>query len=92
MDEDFDELVITPEDEEQILSLSRDPEVYNKIIKSIAPSIYGYEDIKEALSLQLFSGVPKNLPDGSRVRGDIHMLFVGDPGVGKTAYRYTWDA
>ncbi|WP_406661067.1 minichromosome maintenance protein MCM [Methanolobus sp. ZRKC3] len=84
MDLEFDELDITPEDEEEILALSRDPEVYDKIIKSIAPSIYGYEDVKEALSLQLFSGVAKHLPDGSRVRGDIHLLFVGDPGVAKS--------
>ncbi|MDP2217982.1 MAG: minichromosome maintenance protein MCM [Methanolobus sp.] len=84
MDQEFDELEITPEEEEQIRALSRNPEIYEKIIKSIAPSIYGYEDVKEALSLQLFSGVAKHLPDGSRVRGDIHMLFVGDPGVAKS--------
>ncbi len=83
-DQEFDELEITPEEEEQILALSRNPEIYSKIIKSIAPSIYGYEDEKEALSLQLFSGVAKHLPDGSRVRGDIHILFVGDPGVAKS--------
>jgi replicative DNA helicase Mcm len=84
MDQEFDELEITPEEEEQIRALSRNPEIYEKIIKSIAPSIYGYDDVKEALSLQLFSGVAKHLPDGSRVRGDIHMLFVGDPGVAKS--------
>ncbi|WMW21041.1 minichromosome maintenance protein MCM [Methanolobus mangrovi] len=84
MDLEFDELEISPEEEEEILAMSRDPEIYNKVIGSIAPSIYGYEDVKEALSLQLFSGVAKHLPDGSRVRGDIHMLFVGDPGVAKS--------
>ncbi|MCQ1536310.1 minichromosome maintenance protein MCM [Methanosarcina sp. KYL-1] len=84
LDQDFDELEITPEDEEKILELSRDPAIYDKIIGSIAPSIYGYEDIKEALALQLFSGVVKNLPDGSRIRGDIHMMLVGDPGIAKS--------
>ncbi|MBN1134656.1 MAG: minichromosome maintenance protein MCM [Methanosarcinaceae archaeon] len=83
-DKEFDELEISPEEEEQILALSRNPRIYSKINDSIAPSIYGYEDIKEALALQLFSGVPKNLPDGSRVRGDIHMLLVGDPGIAKS--------
>ncbi|MDD3043142.1 MAG: LAGLIDADG family homing endonuclease [Methanosarcinaceae archaeon] len=83
-DQDFDELEITAEDEEEILKLSRDSEIYEKIIASIAPSIYGYEDIKEALSLQLFSGVVKNLPDGARVRGDIHIMLVGDPGIAKS--------
>ncbi len=84
MDQEFDELEISPEEEEEILSMGRDPAIYKKVIGSIAPSIYGYDDVKEALSLQLFSGVPKHLPDGSRVRGDIHMLFVGDPGVAKS--------
>jgi replicative DNA helicase Mcm len=84
MDLEFDELEITPEEEDQIRELSQDPNIYNKIIASIAPSIYGYDDVKEALSMQLFSGVAKHLPDGSRVRGDIHMLFMGDPGVAKS--------
>lgn len=84
LDKDFDELEITAEDEERILELSSDPEIYGKIIASVAPSIYGYEDIKEALALQLFSGVVKNLPDGSRIRGDIHVMLVGDPGIAKS--------
>ncbi len=84
VEQEYDELMITPEDEEEILALSKDPHVYDNMIKSIAPSIYGYEDIKEALALQLFSGVAKHLPDGSRVRGDIHMLLVGDPGIAKS--------
>ena len=84
LDKDYDELEITAEDEEEILNLSRDPEIYSKIVSSVAPSIYGYEDIKEALALQLFSGVVKNLPDGSRIRGDIHIMLVGDPGIAKS--------
>ena len=84
MDLEFDELEISPQEEEEIRAMSKDPEIYNKMIGSIAPSIYGYEDVKEALALQLFSGVAKHLPDGSRVRGDIHMLFIGDPGVAKS--------
>ncbi|NPE28081.1 minichromosome maintenance protein MCM [Methanococcoides sp. SA1] len=84
VDQEFDELDISPEDEERIIEMGKDPEIYNMIRGSIAPSIYGYEDIKEALSLQLFSAVPKMLPDGSRVRGDIHILLVGDPGIAKS--------
>jgi replicative DNA helicase Mcm len=84
LDRDYDELEITAEDEVKILELSSDPAIYNKIVSSVAPSIYGYEDIKEALSLQLFSGVVKNLPDGSRIRGDIHVMLVGDPGIAKS--------
>lgn len=81
---DFEEVNISKEDEKKILELSRDPLINEKIVKSIAPSIYGYETIKNALSLQLFSGIEKHLPDGSRIRGDIHILLVGDPGVAKS--------
>ncbi|PSQ57102.1 cell division protein, partial [Halobacteriales archaeon SW_7_71_33] len=50
----------------------------------IAPTIYGYDQQKLAMALQLFSGVTKDLPDGSRIRGDLHMLLIGDPGTGKS--------
>jgi replicative DNA helicase Mcm len=80
----FDEYIITPSDEDKIIELSKDPEVIAKIINSIAPSIYGYEDIKEAIALHLFSGVKKYLPDGSTQRGVIHLGFIGDPGGAKT--------
>jgi len=83
-EQEFEEIEISPEDEKAILELSNDPQIYEKIRKSIAPSIYGYDDVKEALALQLFSGMPKNLPDGSRIRGDIHILLVGDPGIAKS--------
>lgn len=83
-EQEFDELEITPEDEEAILGLSKDKAVFKKIIGSIAPSIYGYDEVKEAVALQLFSGVVKNLPDGTRIRGDIHVLLVGDPGIAKS--------
>jgi replicative DNA helicase Mcm len=53
------------------------------MIASIAPSIYGYDQEKLAMLLQLFSGVTKHLPDESRIRGDMHLLFIGDPGTGK---------
>lgn len=78
---------ITEEDIAAIQALARDPAVYDRIIGSIAPSIYDYgpiRAIKESIALQLFSGVPKNLPDGSRIRGDIHILLVGDPGTAKS--------
>ncbi len=84
VDKEFDELEISPEDEEEILALSQSPNIYELITSSIAPSIYGYNEIKEALAMQLFSGVAKYLPDGSRIRGDIHILFVGDPGIAKS--------
>ena len=80
----FEEIEVTKEDEVKIQELGKDPTIYRKILGSIAPSIYGYEEVKEAMALQLFAGLPKELPDGLRIRGDIHVLLVGDPGVAKS--------
>ncbi len=83
-DKEFEDIEISKEEIENILALGEDPEVYKKVIYSIAPSIYGYEEVKEAMALQLFSGIAKSLPDGTRIRGDVHILLVGDPGVAKS--------
>jgi len=83
-EQEFEEIEISPEEEKAILEMSKDPEIYEKIKKSIAPSIFGYDDVKEALALQLVSGFEKKLPDGARIRGDIHILLVGDPGIAKS--------
>ncbi|MEM1596261.1 MAG: hypothetical protein QXS24_03800 [Desulfurococcaceae archaeon] len=80
----LEEIVITREDEEKIWELARDPWIREKIIASIAPGIYGYWDIKEAIALLLFGGSPKVLRDGTRIRGDIHVLITGDPGTAKS--------
>ena len=82
-DEEFDDMDITDEDVAEIVELSNDPDIYEKMVESVAPSIYGYDEEKLAMILQLFSGVTKHLPDGSRIRGDLHMLLIGDPGTGK---------
>ncbi|MGB7533894.1 MAG: minichromosome maintenance protein MCM [Halobacteriota archaeon] len=84
MEEAFEEIQITEEDEREIMKLKNQPDVYEKLIRSIAPSIFGCNEIKEAMILQLFAGIPKELPDETRVRGDIHVLLVGDPGVAKS--------
>jgi replicative DNA helicase Mcm len=75
---------ITPEDEKKILELSRREDLEELIVNSIAPSIYGYREVKLAIALLLFGGVPKVYPDGIRVRGDIHILLIGDPGTAKS--------
>jgi replicative DNA helicase Mcm len=75
---------ITPEDEKKILELSRREDLEELIVNSIAPSIYGYGEVKLAIALLLFGGVPKVYPDGIRVRGDIHILLIGDPGTAKS--------
>jgi len=84
LEQEFEELKIDPEDEKEIKKLAADPKVYDKIINSTAPSIQGYREVKEAIALQLFGGSAKILEDKTRIRGDIHILLVGDPGIGKS--------
>ncbi len=84
LEQEFEELQLSEEDEERIIELSQDPHIYDKIIKSTAPSIRGYRDVKEAIALQLFGGAAKQLEDETKLRGDIHILIVGDPGIGKS--------
>ena len=85
IEESFEEIDISEEDEIAITDLANDPLIYDKLINSIAPSIYGHQDVKEALILQLFGGVRKHKDDGTKTRGDLHILLVGDPGTGKSA-------
>lgn len=75
---------LTEEDERQIRALSKDPKIVNKIISSIAPSIYGHEDIKTAVALSLFGGVGKEAQGRHKIRGDINVLLLGDPGTAKS--------
>jgi replicative DNA helicase Mcm len=83
-EEQFEDMDITAEDKRAIVELSEDPGIYDEMVASIAPNIYGHDGAKLAMVLQLFSGVTKHLPDGSRTRGDLHMLLIGDPGTGKS--------
>jgi replicative DNA helicase Mcm len=71
------------EEEEKILALAKDPNVHKKIMSSIAPSIYGYDHIKEAIMYLLFGGASKSLPDIT-IRGEMNALLIGDPGTAKS--------
>jgi replicative DNA helicase Mcm len=81
---EWEELIISPEDEKRIKKLSKDPKLFEKLIQSLAPTMYGMEDIKEAIILQLFGGEDHILKDGTKIRGNIHILLVGDPASGKS--------
>eukprot|EP00916_Digyalum_oweni_P025864 GHVL01042572.1.p1 GENE.GHVL01042572.1~~GHVL01042572.1.p1 ORF type:complete len:629 (-),score=86.63 GHVL01042572.1:289-2175(-) len=71
--------------EEYIKStLKATPYMYDKLAMSIAPEIFGHLDVKKALLLQLVGGVTKNTKDGLKIRGDLHVLLMGDPGVAKS--------
>lgn len=84
MGKEIEIVEITPEDERKIKELSQDPFVHRKLIASLAPSIYGYGDIKEGILYLLFGGVAKQLPDGVIIRGEPNVFLVGDPGVAKS--------
>src|SRR3989338_252037 len=85
MEETFLEVEINEEEERKIKELSQDQNVVGKMVDSIAPSIFGYEKIKEALLLHLISTSKKVRNDKVVSRGDIHILLIGDPGAGKSA-------
>ncbi len=82
---DFEDIELDDEDGEEIEEMvARFNNPIEAVVQSIAPSIHGYPVEKRAVALQLFGGVTKHLPDDSRVRGDIHLLLIGDPGTGKS--------
>jgi len=89
VDEDFYMVKVTEEEEKAIKELAEDPHAYERLINSLAPSIYGHEKVKEALVLQLAGGVKKERPDGVTIRGDSHILLIGDPGSGKCLHPRT---
>jgi replicative DNA helicase Mcm len=75
--------ITTKEEEEKIQALAKDPKVHQKLLTSIAPSIFGYEHIKEAILYLLCGGVSKSLPDIT-IRGEMNALLIGDPGTAKS--------
>lgn len=84
IEEDFDSLLITKQDEEDIIDLSNKHDLFDLLKESIAPNLWGYDEIKEALLLQLAGGIKKIRSDGTKIRGDMHILLVGDPSAGKS--------
>ncbi len=82
--QEYAEIELSPEEVTLIESFRGDPTVVDKIVLSLAPTIKGMEEEKEAIALQLFGGVEKRHSDGVRVRGDAHVLIVGDPGTAKS--------
>ncbi|CAM1154328.1 MCM5 (predicted) [Pycnogonum litorale] len=76
--------LITHDEEEQFKVIARSPDIYERVAKSIAPSIYGSIDIKKAIAALLFGGSRKRMPDGLTRRGDINLLLLGDPGTAKS--------
>ena len=80
----YGDMQVTPEIIRKIEQLKRDGNIYNKFAMSIAPEIYGHLDVKKALLLLLVGGVTKQTGDGMKIRGDINICLMGDPGVAKS--------
>ena len=79
-----EQVLVTKEDEDLIKKIAGAPDAYERLVSSIAPVILGHQVEKEAILLLLAGGSATVLPDGTKLRGDINALFVGDPGTGKS--------
>ena len=75
---------MTGEDIALIRKYSRNPNIVNLLSNSFCPSIYGHDQIKKALILLLLGGEEKNLENGTHLRGDINIMFIGDPSTAKS--------
>ena len=80
----YSQMKITPQITEQIEKLIGEPRLYDRLANSLAPEIYGHEDVKKALLLMLVGGTNKETADGMKVRGDLNICLMGDPGVAKS--------
>ncbi|KAL7629108.1 DNA replication licensing factor MCM7 [Parahypoxylon ruwenzoriense] len=80
----YEEMIIDDKLLRRINTFSQSGTVYEMLAKSIAPEIYGHLDVKKALLLLLVGGVTKTMGDGMRIRGDINICLMGDPGVAKS--------
>jgi len=74
----------TPREVQAFARFAKRRDAYDVIARSIAPSLFGHNDAKRAIACLLFGGTRKALPDGTRLRGDINVLMLGDPGTGKS--------
>lgn len=74
----------SPQEEDEFVRLARRENIRDLIAASISPAILGHDDVKRMVACLLFGGTRKFLPDGMRLRGDINVLILGDPGTGKS--------
>lgn len=76
----------TPEELVEIQNMRNEKNIYKKLIGAVAPHIFGHEDIKKGILLQLLGGIHKVTPEGINLRGDINVCIVGDPSCAKSQF------
>ena len=86
LNNDVQQNEFTGEDLKRIKELAKQKDVFDVLANSIAPGIYGHQNIKKALVLQLLGGNETNLEDGTHLRGDINILMIGDPSTAKSQF------
>ncbi|TQD99408.1 hypothetical protein C1H46_014978 [Malus baccata] len=79
-----EEILFDEKKVEQLKELAKQPDIYDRLTRSLAPNIWELDDVKKGLLCQLFGGNALKLPSGARFRGDINILLVGDPGTSKS--------
>ncbi|KAF4320774.1 hypothetical protein JM18_002936 [Phytophthora kernoviae] len=84
MGKEVNGIVMSPDDLANVRAFAKREDAFEMLSRSIAPSIYGHAEIKQALLLQLLGGVEKNLENGTHLRGDVNVLMVGDPSTAKS--------
>ena len=84
LEEDYSNIQISKKEEKMIKEISEDQRVFDKLVNSLAPGIYGHDRVKEAILMLFLGGVQKHRSDGVKNRGDLHVLLIGDPGSGKS--------
>lgn len=80
----YEAMQLTPEITREIEEIKSVPGLFTRLASSIAPEIFGHEDVKRALLLLLVGGVTKSVGDGMKIRGDLNVCLMGDPGVAKS--------
>ncbi|XP_051131592.1 DNA replication licensing factor MCM6 [Andrographis paniculata] len=89
-DDEDESQQVTPEEKAEAHQMKNTPDFFNKLVDSIAPTVFGHQDIKRAVLLMLMGGVHKITHEGINLRGDINVCIVGDPSCAKSQFlKYT---
>jgi DNA replication licensing factor MCM6 len=78
--------MFTTHERHEVISMKNEDDLYTKLARSIAPSVFGHMDVKKGVLLQLFGGIQKKTNEGIKLRGDINICIVGDPATAKSQF------